>query len=541
MNTQQPHKFAIVFNGLFFACVVSFLLALAYNHISLISHAYPLDYNENGMLVTTATIAGGQNPYSLESQPALVSLYPVFYNILVAPLSRFFGNTLELHRAVAGLFILAGCALCFYLCRKNSVARADSFLAAILWYAGLLFYSTPVASTNSLGLFLFLSSITIPWVNGFSNRSLAVALVLGILAFYTKQYYVASIGYIALYMFLAVSKKRAILFGLAALLTFIVTLGLVSYTSPYYLEATFFAVRSSAKIAASDAFVVTQLKEFSQIYFPILIILPLALVLQLHSRRAVSTEHGRRDRSKKFAIFSDFDQALLLRKVDYIWLCCACSVLIIALYLGKNRGNSLTYLFQLISPFLIIGTFSLMSNLPKWRWPFRALAILTLYNSYAILPTDFSVKEDNWRKVRHEISQADDIYGSTLVLREILDKGSNVYISGGTRYFLFGADKPSFLVKNDPEHRISEIWERYVQSIHDKIRNQEFDLLLIDNWMPLPKSTKDSAIDTRTLLEEHYTLTAKVSTPLAKRLGGGAFNMQVWKPVRANRNVQQPQ
>ena len=250
MTKNLPIKLGIAINSLYLICVISFVIAIAHNHAKLISHEFPLDYNEAGMLVITSTIAHGGNPYSLESQPSQMSVYPPLYNIFVAPLSRVFGNTLELHRIFSGLFIMACAALCFYLCRRDSGARAESFIAAALVYAGLLFYSTPIASPNGLGLFLFLAAITVPWVNGFSTRSLAVTIVLGILAFYTKQYFIACLGYVALYLFLAESKKHAICFGLAALAAFIVVLALVCYTSPYYLEDTFFAVQSGSKLAA---------------------------------------------------------------------------------------------------------------------------------------------------------------------------------------------------------------------------------------------------------------------------------------------------
>ena len=156
MTANYLAKLGIALNSIYLACIILFAVGITYNHIQLISHDYPLDYNEGGMLAITSTIEQGGNPYSLQSQPARISVYPILYNLLVAPLSQAFGATLELHRLVAGLFILASCAILFYVCRKESAARTESFAAATLLYAGLLYYSTPIASPNSLGLFLFL-------------------------------------------------------------------------------------------------------------------------------------------------------------------------------------------------------------------------------------------------------------------------------------------------------------------------------------------------------------------------------------------------
>jgi hypothetical protein len=533
MTENYSAKLGITLNSIYLICIMLFTVGITYNHIQLISHEYPLDYNEGGMLVITSTIAHGESPYSLQSQPTRISVYPILYNILVAPLSRVFGLTLELHRAVAGLFILACCAICFYLCRKESVARTESFTAAALLYAGLLHYSTPIAGPNSLGLFLFLSAITIPWVYGFSKRSLCAAIILGILAFYTKQYFIACLGYVAFYLFIAESKKRAVSFGLAALATFIALMVFVSYISPYYFDNTFFAVKSGAKLTSSDTHLVTQLRGYTLIYLPLFVVLTAWLVKKCYLRIFSSAPYGQNVQKEKFVKFFDFDAPLLLRRPNYIWFCCACSTLIIVLSLGKNVGNYLTYFFQLISPFLLVGIFALISGMPKWRWPIKILIVFALYNNYAMLPTDFSVSEKSWQIIKQEIEQADDLYASTLVLQEIMKKESPVYLNGHTRYFPFGQDKPASFVKSDEKNRVPEIWERYIELIQTKIKNQAFDVLLIDQYMAFPSSSQNSVTDTKTLLEANYKKTANVRLPLAKRRGGGGFNVQVWKPILA--------
>jgi hypothetical protein len=148
-----------------------------------------------------------------------------------------------------------------------------------------------------------------------------------------------------------------------------------------------------------------------------------------------------------------------------------------------------------------------------------------------MLPADFSVKEENWQVVRKEIAAADDIYASTLVIKEVMEKGIPVYENGATRYFIFGKDMPPLFVKSEPKYRVEQIWERYVEFIQSKIKNQEFDLLLIDQWMPLPTSIQDSAIDTKELLQHYYEKTATYTLPLAKRPGGGNYLIETWKPI----------
>ena len=236
---------------------------------------------------------------------------------------------------------------------------------------------------------------------------------------------------------------------------------------------------------------------------------------------------------QKLVSFADMDAPLLLQRPNYIWICCACSILIIVASLGRNAGNHLTYFFQLISPFLLAGIFALISDMPKWLWSIRILIVLALYSSYAMLPKDFSVEEKNWQIVRQEIAEADDLYASTLVLQEIMKNESPVYLNGHTRYFPFAKNKPASFVKSDEKNRISEIWERHIELIQTKIKNQAFDVLLIDQHMSFPSSSQNSVTDTKTLLEANYKKTANVRLPLAKRRGGGGFNVQVWKPILA--------
>ena len=77
------------------------------------------------------------------------------------------------------------------------------------------------------------------------------------------------------------------------------------------------------------------------------------------------------------------------------------------------------------------------------------------------------------------------------------------------------------------------MWERHVELIQTKIKNQAFDVLLIDQYMVFPSSSENSAADTKALLEAGYKRTADMILPLANRRGGGSFNVQIWKPILA--------
>src|SRR5690606_33209013 len=128
---------------------------------------------------------------------------------------------------------------------------------------------------------------------------------------------------------------------------------------------TVFAVQSSAKFAAADGQVFLQLKEYAQIFLPLLVVLAVAIIQGWYSNHYVGMRQELIPKKNKWLNLLDFDKPLLGCNLNYIWFCCACSMIIFVLVLGKNRGNHLTYLFQLISPFMLVGIFALISKMPK--------------------------------------------------------------------------------------------------------------------------------------------------------------------------------
>lgn len=509
--------------------------ALLFNHYQLITFAVPLDYNEGGMLSVTATLAKGDNPYAFENQPESAVVYPVLYNLIVTPLSEVFGNTLPLHRAVAGLFILLSCGLCYLIVRRQGNSKLEGVAAATLWYAALLYYSTPIASPNSLGVFLFFASISIPYLFDFSNRSLGVAVVVGVLAFYGKQYLVACLGYIALYIFISISKKTALLFGTAALILFVALLALVSITSPYFLDNTIFAVNHVAGLVSNYETAFKQLLAFTQIYLPLLLILILQTARTLLGTRTVQSgaAHGTRaHHDVGFMNFSNLNAPMLNVRIDYIWFCFTCSLIVIVFIIGKNPANHLTYLFQIMSPFFLIACFRIIADSGRFKPLFHLLVIATFYLSYSVLSHDFSTNSKNWEKMKQIMSGADSIFASTVVLSEVVGTGKEVYDNGHTRYFYHAEERPPIFSHGGPDQGITKMWTRYVNEIYSMIEGQKFDLILIDQWMQLPKPSPRSRItsDAQGLLQMHYYRSDTIRLNLAKRPGGGAYDIQVWKP-----------
>lgn len=157
------------------------------------------------------------------------------------------------------------------------------------------------------------------------------------------------------------------LFSLAALATFTTAMVFVSYISPFYFDDTFFTIKSGEKLTFSYEYLVTQWREYILIYLPLVTILAAFLAHRCYLQIFLSVTHRQDLLRKNLVRFFDIDAPSLLLNPNYIWIFGACSTLIISLSLGKHLGNYLFYFFQLISPFLLVGVFALISGMPKWQ------------------------------------------------------------------------------------------------------------------------------------------------------------------------------
>ena len=120
------------------------------------------------------------------------------------------------------------------LIRKLKVGIPYALSGVGLILGSLLFFVTPLARPDGLGELLFLITVLLPWYRDFDNRSLVLSAICGLLAFLAKPYFVLSLGIIAAYTFLFVSKKRGILFGIGAVGLLVLILSTLNIFFEYY-------------------------------------------------------------------------------------------------------------------------------------------------------------------------------------------------------------------------------------------------------------------------------------------------------------------
>lgn len=517
----------------YLVAILLLLWALLWQHWQIITAAVPLDLYEGTMLLITGIIAEGGNPYTRAFQPQAADVYPPLYNMIAAPLSHLFGNNFQLHRSLSALFILVASVTCALLTWRHCRAWRHALAAGVLWYAALLFYATPVSSTNALGVSLFILCLAIPWWRGYSNGSLAVALLLGLLSFYAKQYFILCMAILCLYLFLYVSMRRALVLGFSFAAALLASLGAVHLSSPYYLDNTLFAPAASIEGLHMWEILYMQLIFFLRTYLGLLLALALVAGLALYDGRA------------RFALASATATAgrgwsgpLLRQPADLFWFALFWSTMAIVAWLGRNPGNYMTYLFQLMSPFLLIAGLSAVarSRLRPWAW--LPLLALTGYQSWAILHKDFSADMDNWRQVEALIEESDEVLASQMLVAAQLERGKPVFQDGHTFYFPMAAHKPDWMRKSNPEQRVEAVWEDYITLLYRKVQRREFDYILVSPWemrgifRQNPPPFDD--VDGRQFLQRHYCKARVIPLSMTERHGGGTWKVQVWKPRPCN-------
>lgn len=518
--------------SIYLLAIVAFAFLLLRHHYTIITMPIPLDLYEGTMPLITGIIADGGNPYTAPFQPQAADVYPPLYNILVAPLTAVFANDLVLHRAVSAVFIALCCALFWLATWRQGHDRLHATAAMFAIYAGLVFYSTPVASTNALGVFLFSASVVAPWLARFSPASLLAAGVCGLLAFYAKQYFILGVAIVCLYVFLYVSVTRALALGFGFAAALLASLAAVHWSSPYFLDNTIFSSSIAIGALRMWSMVSMQLLEFARIYAGYIAI-ALLLALAAMRREGVSA-CIQRLRECCLTRGWSWHGPLLAHRLDYFWFAFFWATAAVILTIGRNPGNYMSYLFQLMSPFLLVAVFAGLSRaaaMPWWSFP---LVIFSFCQAYLFLPRDFSYDKHNWQRIEELVVGADQILASQMLLMMLLEHGKEIHQDGHTFYFPLAADKPRLFRKLDRHEPAASIWSRYIAGLYRRIEHGEFDLVIISPWemrgIFMRHPPPGSALDGKSFLEKHYYRAETIPLSMTHRQGGGTWNLQVWRP-----------
>jgi hypothetical protein len=306
----------------------------------------------------------------------------------------------------------------------------------------------------------------------------------------------------------------------------------VHTTSPYYLDNTLFTPRIATQGLQMWEITGLQLGFFAKTYAGLFCIV-LLICLQWLAKK----DHRQLFAGSPRLIHPEFFQVsspLLSGPINYFWFWFFWASVANILLLGRNPGNFMTYLFQLMSAPLIIASLGLVSKL-RGRQRFLAPLVLTsLYQAWAILPKDFTTRLENWDHMDQLIAESDEILASQMLIATLMEHDKTIYQNGHTFYFPLAAQKPAIFIKDRKEDRVSTIWLDYLTDLYRKIETRKFDLILVSPWemRGIFKRNPPPGADTggKDLLMKFYEIKQRIPLSMTDRYGGGTYVIQVWTP-----------
>lgn len=511
-NFQQTWHQQI--NRLFGLVLGLFSAWLLFSHYHLIIQAYPLELREANMLSTTWLLLQGQNPFGLEFQPAFTNVYGIVYNLLVWPLSALAGESgLVQHRIVAAVFIWLSCYLLFAVMRRLEVKRTWAFAGALLFYASLLYFITPLARPDSTGLFIFLLAVFLPLLRNDSYATLVAAAFLGVLGFYVKAYFILALPALSLYLLLFAGWKKFFVHGFAATVFFALSIAAVDALLPHYFSNVLFNHLNVSSDVAVDGYLQRQLSTYARYHYALFVGLALLLLGNLLQ--------------KKYTHLSWRDLGAKRRALKPLALpLCAgfLTTAVIVFKLGHSSGAWMTYLFQLMSPFLIVPAVYALGKSPV-LFPLPALIfLLNLYTAaFQDLPDVRGLNDSHaeWRMLEELLEQKTHVFATPLAFPFLLQQNKTAYDNGSSEYFRYSAARNGLWGRFFKEDSVTAKQNAvFLANLQQHVIRQNFELVVLSNeWHPL--------LDTR-LLAQHYRLFLKI--PLYLSHSAQRFELLLWEP-----------
>jgi len=508
LNNSQ----ALIVKIVIFVALALFINLLCFN-FKVIVAPYPHEYREGAIVLTTSQLLNHVNPYLLSEQPQHTDVYGVLYNLVVYPLATFFGPTLTVHRAISALFIFLSCAWLIFILRKEGIPGWLSFIGGVIYYAEITSLFSVVARPDSLGVFLFLSAIFLPWLGKFKWRYLVLSTIFFILAFYTKLYFTISLPIVALYIFLFKDKIKAFLFFTFSLLLLLSSAIIVNLYFPIYLTNTFyyyFGVGGS--LLGGLWHVARQFAFFSYKNFGLVFVFIILVIELIRENKNGLVNYGINYLKILFRSLKKLKTDEI--KFDYIVFVFILTSAAFILKFGQNTGGFVDYMYHLITPFMIIIVFRFLAKkISNKKFAIFGLLLIfgmifTFVNHHRAI--DYS---SQWKDINNKLSGYKNIFNEPATTAVLLSQNKFVYDSGHSNGYLGNGMQKSPLYP-----AINERLREYNSDVEGQVINKKFDLIVMDNYSYNMLS--------RDLLSQNYYLKSTMPAPMML----GNFILELWAP-----------
>lgn len=505
---------------LFIGAFISVAWAI-YFSVATTTMPYQIELREGVALVTTRILLNGENPFSFEYQPLAMTVYGIGYNLVVLPFAWLFGNTLLVHRAVTFVFILLSALICAALVYKKHGNISSALACGAFVIIGLIANAGIGAYPSSMGTYLFLAAVLVPYVRSFDKTGLFASIVLSLLAFYTKPYFVLAFGIVGAYLFLFVSKKKAIIYGVSFLVPFLLSLFAVRAIFPLYFIDTI--VGNMSNTYRSFDYLKLQPRVLFSYFYPTLALALFMIVVGVFGKKTRSYVKG--GLRNAFDI-SSWDQPFINLSPDYLFYSFVCSLLAFLLILGPHIGNYLNYAYQLLVPLFFCWFFR---NADLGRKFSIIIVLFVLFNLYiwessSLDPAMLEQKNSKeWAKLHGYVAASSNVLNAPLITSEMVELGLIPVDAGQTLVYYNVKPYPDFYLIGPPYSDWKLDGFRYTKNIDRSIEKQKFDLIVITE-------EKGTFFHVK-LLPQYYSVVDefKVDMPQTRQ----TWTVLVWKPLVA--------
>ena len=458
---------------LFIGAIVSILWSVYFALVT-ITIPYQIEFREGTALVLTKLLLGGRNPFIFENQPLGMNNYGLGYNLAVFPFAYVFGNTLIVHRTVTFIFILLLSLLIVWSLYKARQDLPFALVCVAFAMTGIMARGGLGAFPSAMGTFLFMAAILFPMVRSFDMPSLVMSAFLSLFAFYTKPYFVLSVGIVASYLLLSVSPKKALTYVFIFLILFSISSSIVRFAFPLYFINTIIGNISNTE--RSTGHLLSQFKQLFQYFFPVLIISGIILLMDMRKKEKSSAFE-----SVRLSLdFTKLDRPLMNRPVNYYFFSFAFSLFAFTFILGPHIGSYLTYAYQILVPTFFCWFFQVADFSKSKRWFLALIMLLNLFIwQYTQLnPKMLEQKESReWSRVIDYVKASSKILNSPAITSAVVELGLNPLDSGQTVYY-YSVDPYANSLIGPAYNDFDVVGNKYTFMIDRMIRKQQFDFII---------------------------------------------------------------
>lgn len=462
----------------------------------------PQEMREAAPWLSLLAFLQGRNPYALETMPGPANLYGPLYPLAAIPFAWILGPGLPAMRLANAAFLLGAAALTFRLCRQAGGGATISALATALVLAGWLYWVGATVRPDGLGLLLMLAGYTACAAGPPAWRRFLPALVLWLLAFAAKIYFVFPAFVVAAWTAWRGQPRLGLAFAAAAVAGLAATMALLALLFPGW-AAVVLGVSLGATVYV-PLHLARQAIDWAIFSLPLLaglaVILPSAGRRLLVAPRAISLW--------AFAAFAGIG--------------------VLVLRLGGHTGAHMTYFFHLLSPFAAIALAGAagLSAAPRRAVAFAfPLAILLNAHWFPWRIGAFAAGEAGFAEAGRLIGVARDPLATLEFAPLLVAAGHAAPETGHTEYFGYGLQHP-------PPALLAPLWppaalliehaQAASRAITDGIEGGRFDLVLTNPF--------GFGLIPRPLLQRHYAPAGTV--PVRMPWAAQAWQAEIWRPRR---------